>query len=398
MTYVSLVTGGRLARCGIATIVLAAFSGCATVREYIPTIPPPSFGWLWSDKKPGPLPELAASVTARVAWQATVGKAAPGFAPAVVADAIYAASSDGTIVRVESASGRINWRINANRRLSAGVGADENVIAVGTDKGDVVAFDTNGKQLWTARVSTEVIAPPRVAEGMVIVFSGDGNIHALSAADGTRKWVYQRVSPPLTVRNYAGGSVARGALFMGTAGGRLLAIDVKTGILGWDATVASPRGATELERIADVTSLPTIDGGLACAVAYQGRLACFELNRGTLNWSREVSSLYGMVADGSHLYVTDERGAVHALDKLTGASVWKQDKLAARRPSGPQLIGEYVGVVDVLGFLHVLAKVNGAYVGRIATDGTAATSQPLAVGGNVLWLSAGGTLFAVTVQ
>lgn len=398
MTDESFVTARRFARYGAAAFLLAAFSGCATIREYIPTIPPPSFGWLWSDKKPGPLPELSASVTARVAWQAPVGRAAPGFAPAVLADAIYAASSDGTIARIEPASGRIVWRINANRRLSAGVGADANVIAVGTDKGDVVAFDTNGKQLWTARVSTEVIAPPRVAEGLVIVFSGDGNVHALSAADGTRKWVYQRVSPPLTVRNYAGGTVARGALFVGTAGGRLLAIDVATGIVGWDATVASPRGATELERIADVTSLPTLDGALACAVAYQGRLACFDLARGTLNWSRDVSSLYGMVADGSHLYVTDERGAVHALDKTTGASVWKQDKLAARKPGGPQLIGEHVGVVDVQGFLHVLARVNGAYVGRVATDGTAATSQPLALAGNALWLSAGGTLFAVTVQ
>ena len=398
MTLKRFATARRLARYGAAAVMLAGISGCATVREYIPSIPPPSFGWLWSDKKPGPLPELAASVTTRVAWQAPVGKAGPGFAPAVFADAIYAASLDGTIVRVEPGSGRIIWRINANRRLSAGVGADANVIVVGTDKGDILAFDTNGKQLWTARVSTEVIAPPRVADGLVIVFSGDGNIHALSATDGTRKWVYQRVSPPLTVRNYAGGTVARGAVFVGTAGGRLLAIDVKTGIMGWDATVASPRGATELERIADVTSLPTLDGALACAVAYQGRLACFDLARGTLNWSRDVSSLYGMVADDKHLYVTDERGAVHALDKTTGASVWKQDKLAARKPGGPQLIGEHVIVVDVQGFLHVLAKVNGAYVGRVATDGAAATSQPLALAGNALWLSAGGALFAVTVQ
>jgi len=386
----------RLARDCAAVCLVIACAGCATVREYIPTIPPPSFGWLWGDKKPGPLPELAASTTPRVAWQTQVGRSAPGFAPAVLSDAIYAAAPDGTIMRVEPASGRVVWRISANRSLSAGVGADANVIAVGTDKGDVVAFDTNGKQLWTARVTTEVIAPPRVAAGLVIVFSGDGNIHALSAADGTRKWVYQRVSPPLTVRNYAGGTVARGALFVGTAGGRLLAIDAVTGIVGWDATVASPRGSTELERIADVTSLPTLDDSLACAVAYQGRLACFDVARGTLNWSRDVSSLYGMVADGNHLYVTDERGAVHALDKATGASVWKQDKLAERRPGGPQLIGEHVGVVDVAGFMHLLARVNGAYVGRVATDGTSATSQPLALAGNALWLSTSGTLFAVT--
>jgi len=41
------------------------------------------------------------------------------------------------------------------------------------------------------------------------------------------------------------------------------------------------KGATELERIADVTSRPWIEERQACAVAYQGRLACFEILRGT---------------------------------------------------------------------------------------------------------------------
>ena len=60
------------------------------------------------------------------------------------------------------------------------------------------------------------------------------------------------------MRNYAGGLIRRGGVFVGTAGGHLLAIDLVTGIVGWDATVANPKGATELERIADVTSLPLV--------------------------------------------------------------------------------------------------------------------------------------------
>ena len=77
-------------------------------------------------------------------------------------------------------------------------------------------------------------------------------------------------------------SSRRGGLFAGTAGGHLLALDVVTGIVGWDATVANPKGATELERIADVTGLPLVLERDVCAVAYQGRVACFDLARGTL--------------------------------------------------------------------------------------------------------------------
>jgi outer membrane protein assembly factor BamB len=387
-----------LARPAVALAVVVALAGCSTIYQFLPVPPSFSLRSLWTSKKPGSLPDVKPSATGSVNWQASVGKAVPGFAPVVLPDAIYAASTDGGITRIDPATGRAVWRITAAKSLSGGVGADANVVVVGTDKGEVLAFDTSGQPKWTARVSTEVVAPPRVADGVVAVFVGDGSIHAFSAADGSKKWVNQRTAPSLTVRNFAGGISARGGLFFGTAGGHLLAIDLITGIVGWDATVANPKGATELERIADVTSLPLVDQQQVCAVAYQGRVACFDITRGTLNWSRDVSSLAGLAADGKYLYVTDDKGAVQALDRNTGASVWKQDLLAARKISGPQAVGDLVGVVDIEGYLHLLSPVNGAYVGRMATDGSAPSSQPVPFGSSALWQSEGGTLYAVTAK
>ena len=378
-----------------ASLVLA---GCSSLSSWIPTIPVPSFDWFSSSKKPGPLPEYTAKAGAQLAWQVGLAKATPGLAPAVTREAIYAAAANGTLVRVDPASGQTTWRIDAGKRLSAGVGADATLVVVGTDKGEVLAFTPEGKPLWEARVTSEIVSPPAVAEGIVVVGSGDGRLFGLSGADGRTRWVYPRSNPPLTVRNYAGALVDRGGLFVGTAGGKLLAIDLSTGNVGWEGNVATPKGATELERIADVTSLPVVDERQACAVAFQGRIACFEVVRGTLNWSRDLSSLAGIVGDSRYLYVTDDRGAVHALDKATGASVWKQDKLALRRPGGPQLVGDYVAVVDVEGYAHLLDRNDGSLVGRVATDGTPPTGQPARSGGNAVWLSTGGTLAAISAR
>ena len=382
----------------LATLALA---GCSTLSSWIPSIPVPSLSsisWMWGGgtKKLGPLPEISATATAQAVWQVPVGKAAPGLAPAVLADAIYAAATDGTVVRVDPATGRTAWRIAAGKRLAAGVGVDPTIVVVGTDKGDVLAFDPDGKSLWTSRVSSEVVSPPDVAEGIVAVWSGDGRLYGLSSADGKTKWVYQRANPPLTVRNYAGGVISRGGVFVGTAGGKLIALDLATGRVGWEGSVATPRGATELERIADVTSLPVIEPTQACAVAFQGRVACFEITRGTLVWSRDISSLEGIVVDNRHLYVTDDRSTIHALDKTTGATVWKQELLKERRPGGPQIAGDFVAVVDGEGYVHLLDRNNGKVVGRMATDGSPATSQPAASAGNAVFLSTNGKLFAVT--
>ncbi len=379
-------------------------SGCSSMSSWMPSIPPPSFGWLSSmfggggAKKLGPLPEFKASATAQIVWRVDVGRAGPGFAPGITPVAIYAAAANGTIMRVDPATGATVWRIEAAKKLAAGVGADPTLIAVGTDKGDVLAFDPDGKPLWQAKISSEVIASPKVGEGIVVVWSGDGRIYGLSSSDGKTKWVYQRTNPPLTIRNYAGGTISRGGILSGTAGGKLLAIDLATGNVGWEGNVATPKGATELERIADVTSLPLVEERQVCAVAYQGRLACFEILRGQLSWSRDLSSLNGPAADGRYLYISDETGAVHALDKVTGASAWKQDKLVPRRVGGPQFAGDFLVVVDPEGYVHIIERNDGNLVGGTPTDGTAATSSPAVSGPNAVWQTEGGTLYALTAR
>ena len=346
--------------------------------------------------KPGPLPAYQSIAIATVKWKVELGvKGGANFAPAVLSDVIYASAPDGTIVSIDLATGRQNWRIKADKPLQAGVGASLTTVAVGTQKGEVLAFDNNGKPLWQAKVSSEVAGPPKAAEGKILVWSIDGRIFAFAETDGSQKWVYQRLNPSLTVRRFVGGTLTRGALLTGTAGGKLLALDVNTGTLGWEASVATPKGATELERIADVTSLPVVDGKQVCAVAFQGRVACFELQRGTLLWSRDFSSLAGLELDAEYLYLTDDKRSVQALDKATGASVWKQDKLAARFPSGPARVGAYVGVVDGEGYVHLLDPRTGALVGRVATDGTAALAQAYGGGEGIVWQSAAGYLFSV---
>jgi outer membrane protein assembly factor BamB len=392
----------RAVVCAVAAAALA--TGCSSMSDssltsWLRDIPVPSFAWLTGGtKKPGPMPALTATVTPRINWQQSVGAAGPGIAPAVTSSSVYAAAKDGTLTRLDLATGRPIWRISAGRALSAGPGASDAIVVVGTDMGDVLAFDADGKALWTVRIASEVIAPPRVSDKVVLVFSGDGKIYGLNTADGKTLWVDPRTNPPLTIRNAAGGTVSRGGLLTGTAGGRLLAIDAQSGSIAWDGAVATPKGATELERIADVTSLPFVDEKEVCAAAYQGRVACFDLIRGTLLWSRDVSSLAGLVGDAQRIYVVDDKDGVQAFDRSNGASIWKQDVLAKRRIGGPQLIGDQLGVVDVEGYLHLLSRTDGAYVGRMATDGSLATTQPVQVAGGMLWQSEKGTVYSVTSQ
>ncbi|HRA24645.1 MAG TPA: outer membrane protein assembly factor BamB [Usitatibacteraceae bacterium] len=354
------------------------------------------FSWFKSaDEKPMPLAEIRATVTPRVAWSASVGRAGGfKFFPRLEAGRVFTAAADGTVTVLDAESGRQAARFDAGRKLSSGAGGQGESIIVGTIKGEVAAYDLAGKSLWVANVGGEVLAPVVVAGATAVVRTADGRIFALGLADGKRRWVYQRPTPALLLRAETAVLVTPTNVVAGYPGGKLIALDLDDGKLTWEVTVSLPRGSTELERVADVSGLPVIDGGRICAGAFQGKIACFDIAGGNTLWTRDLSTATGLALDDKSAYVTDDQDNVHALDRDTGASRWKQDKLLRRRVTAPVVVDGKVVVGDSLGWLHVLAKDDGAFLGRIGVDGGAV--HALVPTGNALLVqTAGGTVSLV---
>jgi len=351
--------------------------------------------WIGSDKKLKPLPEIASPLPAKVVWHAPVSRSRDfSFVPASAQGVIYAAGADGTISIVGDATGRVESSISAGNKLSGGVGVGDGRIVVGTVKGEVLAFDRTGRQLWKSAVAGEVLAPPLVLASAVLLRTADGRVFALNPLDGRRLWLYQRVTPSLTLRSSAGVLVSRSTVYAGFAGGKLVAMELETGKPIWEATLSLPRGATELERVADISGLPVLDETRICAGVYQGRSGCVETLNGNVLWSREVSSASGAAVDGRNLYLSDDSGNVLALDKASGASVWKQEQLAQRRLGAPLIHDGKVWVGDGSGLVHILSTDNGALLGRIATDGSAINTL-VEDGDKIIAQTASGGLFAI---
>jgi outer membrane protein assembly factor BamB len=354
------------------------------------------FSWFKSaDEKPMPLAEIRATVTPRVAWSASVGRAGGfKFFPRMEAGRVFTAAADGTVTVLDAESGRQAARFDAGRKLSSGAGGQGETIIVGTIKGEVAAFDLAGKSLWVASVGGEVLAPVVVAGSAAVVRTADGRIFALGLADGKRRWVYQRPTPALLLRAETAVLATPTNVVAGYPGGKLIALDLDDGKLTWEVTVSLPRGSTELERVADVSGLPVIDGGRICAGAFQGKVACFDIAGGNTLWTRDLSTATGLAVDDKSAYVTDDQDNVHALDRDTGASRWKQDKLLRRRVTAPVVVDGKVVVGDSLGWLHVLSKDDGAFLGRISVDGGAVNAL-VPTGSALLVQTAGGTVSLV---
>jgi outer membrane protein assembly factor BamB len=354
----------------LLTSLLLVLSGCSTVS-----------GWFGSGKaKPAELVEFKPTVALEEAWKIGVGATAgAALRPLADGDDVFAAGGD-KLVRVAVASGKPAWRVDTGFKVTAGPGAGEGLVLVGGGQGELLALDVaTGAQRWKATLSSELSGALLVARDTVVARTGDGRVQGLGAADGQRKWLYSHTLPALSLRGSGGMVLADDVLYAGFPGGKLVALNPANGALLWEATVSLPRGATELERVADVMGAPVLDEQRVCAVAYQGRVACFDRRNGAPVWTRDTSSHSGLAIDGRHVYVSDDKDAVTAYDKQSGRAVWRQDKLARRNVSAPLAFGGHVVVGDGEGYVHVLSAEDGSFVAR-ARVGDAISAAPADIG------------------
>lgn len=372
-------------------------------RQLIVALLPLALSACSSDKpkiEPAKLVDFQAKAKIEVRWDNDVGDAGQSVLfPAVTREAVFAANADGDVYRFDRNTGKQVWRIDSGFAITGGVGSGGGLVLVGGEKGELAAYDEDsGKQQWQVKVSSDVLSPPKVSDGVVVVRTGNQRITGLSAKDGSRLWLYERATPTLIVRSHAGVLIRNGLVYAGFAAGKLAAINLKNGVVVWESTVSQPRGNTELERISDITSLPVADDAQVCAVAFQGRLACFDAVQGGALWTRDVSSDKGLALWGKMLYLTDTDSNVLALDKSNGASLWKNSQLSLRGGTAVYPLDDYLVLGDYEGYLHVLKRDDGSFVARRKTDGSAINIAPMTLGDGALVQTSDGELYSIAIR
>ncbi len=290
--------------------------------------------------------------------------------PLLLSNRIITAGHDGTVTVVDANNGKRLQNIDLDTTLSGGVGGDESLWLLATKDGELIAIDgATGLIKWRVNVPSEVLNKPILSKESVFARTVDGQVISLSRTSGKLQWSYQQTKPALTLRGSGQLVLARDRIYTGMANGRVVALSVDNGEVIWDVALSTPQGHSEIQRLVDVDGHAELFGYIYYVAGYQGRIAAIDAQKGQFLWARDFSTYTGVTVDAKAVYSSDERSHVWALDRFSGATLWKQEKLQARNVTRPVLFGDFMVVGDAQGYLHIISKFDGSFVARVQVDG-----------------------------
>ncbi|MGB5397242.1 MAG: outer membrane protein assembly factor BamB [Gammaproteobacteria bacterium] len=285
--------------------------------------------------------------------------------PLISGEMLINAGRDGQLLSIALKDGEILKRTELDTTLSAGIGGNDKLWLLATRNAEVIAVSAaNAQVLWKKRVASEVLARPVLHKDAVLIRTVDGQIISLDAATGDIRWSYKQSLPALTLRGSSEPILSRDHIFVGLDNGRLVALAAANGEVVWDVALTVPEGRSEIQRLVDIDGHAELYGRILYASSFQGRLVAIDVERGQFLWARPFSSYSGVTLDEKALYVTDDRSHVWAIDRFSGATLWKQDALTARDVTRPVVMGDYLVVGDFDGYIHLLSRFDGHFVAR----------------------------------
>jgi outer membrane protein assembly factor BamB len=176
--------------------------------------------------------------------------------------------------------------------------------------------------------------------------------------------------------------------------GSVGALAANNGTVLWEQSVATGRGRTELDRLADIDGAIGVYGKDMYVSSYNGRLASLAMESGRVLWVRDMASYSGVAVDGDGLYLTDAEDQVWRLDRRNGASLWTQSQLARRKLTVAVPAGDTVVVGDLEGYLHWLDKEDGTILARKKVANKPIQATPILIGDVLYVLGSGGRVGA----
>ena len=326
-------------RCFLGSILLALFSYSFTALAAPEPAPGDSPMFRNDPAHSGIYNTAGAPVFSKVKWSFHTGGEVIS-SPAIVGGMVYVGSNDGNLYAIDQQSGAAKWKFATGARVTSSPAVADGVAYFGSYDGNFYAVDAaTGKMRWKFRNAGErryaathlhgsapdgekmpdpfdyYLSSPAIWNGAIYFGSGDGNVYALDAVNGSLKWKFATGDVV-----HASPAIADGRLYVGSWDSYFYALDASTGKEIWRFKTGED---AEIHNQVGIQSSATVANGVVYFGCRDSKFYAVDAATGQQRWvfSNKGSWVITspVVRDGKVYFATSDTALLHVVDAQSGA-------------------------------------------------------------------------------
>ncbi|MCX7337735.1 MAG: PQQ-binding-like beta-propeller repeat protein [Alphaproteobacteria bacterium] len=246
----------------------------------------------------------------------------------------YGMDSTGVISAVDTQKGEVIWKQETKPEdsnsdaLGGGVVFGGGVLYASTSFGEVISLDPKtGKVLWQTKIACPIRVAPTVKDGRVFVVTINNETYALDAKTGSHLWMHAGITEQAALLGGANPAVVDHMVIVAYSSGEIYALQVENGHVLWTDTLTSALRIDTVSSIPHIKARPVVDGGQVFTISHGGRMTAIDIKTGARQWQVEIGGVRTPAVAGNWLFVLTSQGDVVCLDRHTGEIRWASASL-----------------------------------------------------------------------
>ena len=250
--------------------------------------------------------------------------------PIIVDGKLFAIGTDAVVRAFDVKNGARLWSANFSEKVEkkstlfgGGVSSDGVNIYATNGIGDVVALNiADGSILWKSRPAGPLRGSPTLSNGNLYVMTQDNQIYALNARTGASEWNEAGAIGESGIFGVASPAASEGTVVAGYSSGELSAYRYENGRSLWSDTLSRTRMSLSVSELSDVDAAPVIDRGKVYALGQGGRMAAYDLDRGSRIWELNIAGIATPVVAGEWVFVLTDDARMLCISRSSGKIRW----------------------------------------------------------------------------
>ena len=336
--------------------------------------------------------------------------------PISIFSKIYLINSNGSLLKIDSQSGKILWDKEIFENLEnsilgapaiSGKYISENDVTIFAHKGndELMSIDgSSGEVNWKKKYKLPFRGGITFFQDRLFLSDYEGNFFSINSSNGEIIWSVTLGTDYSSVYTNARPVFAKNKIIVPGTGGSFFVLSSKTGEVIWTENISSNSQSPKIFHLGDIVANPVYYEGIIYLVSQSGFTSAFDIETEEKLWTLPIGGLETPTLSGKTIFVNGIMGSLVAINRITGHVRWvkkyeshaninsyfSDETMAVYK--GPVLTDSKLLLSDHYGIVRILDADTGIELENLSIGKLALA--PIPVNKKVFFLRADGKLLA----